>query len=191
MKKIVFLLFAINLLLIHPAYTQEVAEYDKIYESSPILDFYYEQNEDPDEITDHQEHIRSPYPLIRTSSPLSTKSSKIIPGYYLLTPRNKDGYDFVMFKQKGRITALVPVFEKKLINPLEVYPQPIKRKVPLVKKPFAAMQNGLKFVFKPYIKPPELPKYLLNSDYVAGGKYFEIHLYKDEYLYKMLFKVDR
>jgi len=168
-------------------------DYDLIYDNLPVINVKYYVNEDPDEINDYRKYI-TPYPLLRTSLVLKCKNQKIRPGYYLLTPKNEKGLDFVMFKQQGKIIALIPVYEKSLIVPQLTYKKPPAPKVSMVAFPFVKLKKitkgTLKTIFKPVLKPPDLPETKMKASYVNGGKYFEIWLYVDKYLYKMLLKVE-
>jgi hypothetical protein len=191
MKKSLFLFVILSFIVFSvPANAAENTNYESIYNNLPVLDFYYDHNEDPDEQLDYHDFIKSPYPLIRISAKLSCKEVKLLPGYYLMAVRNRSNYDFVMFKQNGKIVTMVPVYEKQLVNPETVYPKP-KVKKSLLKKTGSGIKRIVAAPFKPYRKPPEPPRYAVTSSLVDGGKYFEIWLYQEQYLYKILFKVDK
>jgi hypothetical protein len=116
------------------------------------------------------------------------------PGYYLVKPENRDGYEILIFKQNGRVAGVIPVYQKVLINPFLVYKQPIKPKAPLYKKIF--IETPKKIITLPFKKwyeskrVPLPPKSALESKVVGNGKYLEIWLYVDQYLYKVLFKIE-
>ena len=172
--------------------------YDQIFNNLPIIDISYENNEDPLEDAEYNIYfIKSPYPLVRISSILRTRDKTIPPGYYLLTPRTQNGLSFVLFKENGKVFAIVPVYEKEKIDPLKVYPQPVKSKPkhPILGWPFRAVKAVCAKIFNKTIgkheKPPEPPKYDLKSKTVDGGKYFEMDLYFEDYLYKLLLKVEK
>jgi len=208
MKKII-LFFLLFIIFSGRALAGSV-DYDEIYNNIPTIDIYYDQNEDPDEQTDYMQYFNSPYPLIRTAFPLSCKSIKFKQGYYLLTPKSKDGFNFMMFKQTGKIIGLVPVYEKRLMTPEErqrIFPPPPKKKHSVWSLPWRGFKFTVKKMFGNYKKPPELPRVALDADIVGGGKYFEIifykeylkgyvkenskEIYKECYVYKMLFKIER
>lgn len=204
MKKII--LFFLLFIIFSGKALAESVDYDAIFGNLPIVDIYYEQNEDPDEQADYLQYFNSPYPLIRTSFPLSCKTVKLKQGYYLLTPRSKDGFEFIMFKQNGKIVGLVPVYEKRPMTPAEiskVFPKPPKKKHSVWSLPWRGFKYTVKRMFGKYKKPPELPGVALDADIVGGGKYFEIVLYKEYikkylkeeykeyYASKMLFKIER
>ena len=190
MKKI-FLLVLFNLIIIFPTKVNaQSIDYDQIYNSLPVVDIHYEHNEDPDEIIDYNKFIVSPYPLIRISDNLSNKTTKIKPGYYLLSPKTREGYDFIMFKQKGNIAAMIPVFEKQTINPKLIFPDPPKPKVGFWQGIGNGIKAGFHGMFGKYENPPKLPRCKLDSNYVNGGKYLEFTLIREQDLYKILLKVD-
>ncbi|MFH0702961.1 MAG: hypothetical protein V2B14_05430 [bacterium] len=190
MKKFLSLIF-LNLLLqvflAHAGIAQNI-NYDLIYTNLTPIDINYDHNEDPNEINDYSQFIESPYPLIRISQTLRCKNTKISPGYYLLTPKNENNIDFVMFKQKGKIVALIPVYEKRLINPKLVYKSEPKPKVSLIKRPFIAIKKFFGLILKKSKKYQDPPKCAVETEKINGEKYFEIRLYVEEHLYKMLFK---
>ncbi|OGI03081.1 MAG: hypothetical protein A2104_06335 [Candidatus Melainabacteria bacterium GWF2_32_7] len=194
MKKILFLTFLSLIFLLNSAsiIAAEKISYDSIYNNLPVLtDIYYDHNEDPDEIVDYKDYIQSPYPLMRISVKLSCKDVKIGPGYYLITAKNRSNYDFVMFKQNGKIAALIPIYEKQLINPETVYPKAQQPKKSIIRKIGSGIKKVIARPFKRYKKPLPAPRYYITSSMVDSGKYFEINLYQEQYLYKMLFKVER
>jgi len=192
MKKIILIL--ILLILPYSKVFAQEANYDEIFNNLPVLDIVYDQNEDPDEQADSIKYFQSPYPLIRTAFPLSCKSAKFKPGYYLLTPRTRDGYDFIMFKQFGKIAGLVPVYEKRPLTPeesLRLFPPPPKPKTTIWSLPLRAFKVCVKKAFGKQKKPPEPPKYALDANITDENKYFEIILYSEQYAYKILFKIER
>ena len=173
--------------------------YELIYKETPVLDFMYEEGLDPEEDKDYEKYVISPYTLIRITDSLQNKKIHLKPGYYLVKPEKKDGYEFLVFKQKGRVAGVVPVYQKSLINPLLVYgPDPQKPKPPLYiripKKIFIDIPKAIitwpfKKIFKQKrIKTP--PKAALESHVVHNGEYLDIWLYVDKYLYKVLFKIE-
>jgi hypothetical protein len=184
MKRLFFIIFIGLILIKIPAFSQENAgvDYDAIYNNLIIPNFTYDDNEDPDQITDYAYFVKSPYPLIRLSLPLNCKGVKLAPGYYLMTPKNRDGYDFVMFKQNGKITALIPIYQKQVIDPNTVYPV-VKTKKSIAEK-IAGFINRKR-------EMPVAPRYAINGELVDVGKYFDLQLYQEQYLYKMLFKVEK
>lgn len=172
--------------------------YDLIYKETPVLDFMYENNIDQEQDNDYNRYVISPYVLIRITDTLRSKKVLLKPGYYLVKPENKDGYEFLIFKQNGRVAGVVPVYQKVLINPALVYNEPIKAKLPLYKaipkKIFIDIPK--KIITRPFKKTWEQkrvllpPKSALENKVVGDGKYLDIWLYVDKYLYKVLFKIE-
>ncbi|MDD3014331.1 MAG: hypothetical protein PHC34_11570, partial [Candidatus Gastranaerophilales bacterium] len=73
----------------------------------------------------------------------------------------------------------------------KMFPPPPKQKHSIFSLPWRGVKLAFKKMFGKYKKPPELPKVALNADIVGGDKYFEIIFYKEQYVYKMLFKIER
>lgn len=161
--------------------------YDRLYQNQPVLNFRYDENEDPQEVYDYQQYIQSPYPLLRISMILKNKNITVKPGYYLITPRSKDGYDFVLFKQYGKIVHIMPVYEKIKINPALIYPKPPKKKTPLWKLPFVGIKKLFSPLFKKVKKPPAPKRFMVKTEMPDGGKYYSIWIYEEDMLYKMIF----
>lgn len=177
---------------------KKTINYDLIYKETPILDFMYEEGLDPEQDGDYEKYIISPYTLIRITDTLRSKNTILKQGYYLVKPKNKDGYEFLLFKQNGRIAGIVPVYQKVRINPLLVYKEPPKSKSPpykaIPKKIF--IETPKKILSWPFRKwynkrrVPLPPKSALDSKVVGNGRYLEIWLYIDSFLYKALLKIE-
>ncbi|GBF23501.1 hypothetical protein tpqmel_0905, partial [Candidatus Gastranaerophilus sp. (ex Termes propinquus)] len=115
--KRVLLIFIVALLALHSAaFARE--DYEKIYEELQNANFEYVFGIDPWQSEDYTKYIFSPYPLLRTSVYFRLKEILIPPGYYLLTPREREGKDWVLFKESGRVRFIVPVFKTELVEPL-------------------------------------------------------------------------
>ncbi len=172
--------------------------YDLLYKDTPVLDFMYEDGIDQAQDSDYNRYVISPYTLIRITDTLRNKKVLLKPGYYLVKPAKCDGYEFLLFKQNGRVAGIIPVYQKVLIIPELVYKEPIKPKVPLYKaipeKIFIEIPK--KIITLPFKKSFEQrkvlvpPKSALESKVVGNGNYLEIWLYVDKYLYKVLFKIE-
>lgn len=172
--------------------------YDLLYKDMPVLNFMYEDGYDPQQEVDYNDYVISPYVLIRISDTLRNKKVLLQPGYYLVKPEKRDGYEFLLFKQNGRVVGAVPVFQKVLVNPALVYKEPPKPKVSLFKRTVKTVfitipKKIITFPFKKFwqqkrVKVP--PKSMLDSKVVDDGKYMEIWLYVDTYLYKVLFLIE-
>ena len=189
---LLFIILISVIFIHHPAFAANTGkiDYDAVYNGMPVLDFSYEHNEDPDELQDYEKYVGSPYPLVRISLRLSCKDARLKPGYYLMTPRNRNGYDFMMFKENGKIITMVPVYEKQLVNPEAIYPAKKKPKG-FMQKVGGGVKNAIATPFKPFMRPQPVARYAIDGGMVEAGRYFELWLYRQEYLYKMLFKIDK
>ena len=192
MKKFLFLTLLSLILVLYvgiKSANAQPADYDQIYNNLPVVDFHYDHNEDPDELMDYSQFVVSPYPLVRISDSLVSKTIKLKPGYYLLSPKSREGYDFIMFKQKGRIVGMIPVFDKQIVDPKLIFPTPPKPKVGFWKGMVNGVKAGFHRLFGKYENPPKMPRCKLSTNYVNGGKYLEFTLIREENLYKILLKV--
>ena len=79
-----------------------VDNFDEIYEQLEEPDFDYIFGIDPHQADDYTKYMYSPYPLFRLGVDIIFKSKTITQGYYLLTPREKNGKTYVLFKENGR-----------------------------------------------------------------------------------------
>ena len=94
--------------------------YDALYDAAEPFQSKLYNDIDPFEDQDNIIYAWSPYPLFRTSAELYFKDYKIDAGYYLLTPRELGGKDYVLFKQNGKVAFVIPV-AKKEATPLNFY----------------------------------------------------------------------
>ena len=90
-------------------------DYDAIYSSLEEADFDYIFGIDPYQADEYTVYMRSPYPLFRSGVNLIFKSKKIPPGYYLLTPREKNGKTWILFKENGRVSYVIPVYKEDVV----------------------------------------------------------------------------
>lgn len=189
MKKflVIFLIF----LLTPPCYGQ--LNYEKIYEDTPVLDHIYETGIDEEESDDYEDYIVSPYVLIRLPVKLRNKNIVLDKGYYLIKPERKDGYRFAVFKQNGRVVGAVPVYQKNWVDPEVIFPPPPKPTYKWYQKPFMSTWNVLKWPFKKLLehrKPLPPPRAKADFRLSEDEKYYDMWLYIESSLYKMLFKVE-
>lgn len=196
MKKIftyfIFIFFIAEILIIQPAAAFGKINYELIYEDMPILDFMYESGVDPEESGDYEDFIISPYVLVRLPVMLQNKKKVLYPGYYLVKPEKRDGYRFVIFKQKGRVRAIVPIYKKYRVNPLEVFPEPEEPKHSWYVAPFVKIWDAAKWPFKKLLKrrkPLKPPRAKAEFEYIEDGNFYDMKLYIEDSLYKMLFKL--
>ncbi len=95
-----------------PAQTKATKNYAQIYAGLEVPEHSYLHGIDPDQYYDMKDAAWSPYPLIRLNSPIYFKSLTIEPGYYLLTPREHKDKWYILFKQNGVVTHIIPVYER-------------------------------------------------------------------------------
>ena len=89
--------------------------YSQIYNSLEPASFSYMHGIDPDQYFDMKDTAWSPYPLLRLNSYIYFKNIAIEPGYYLLTPREYKGKWYLLFKQNGKVSHIIPVYDRDLI----------------------------------------------------------------------------
>ncbi len=93
----------------------KTSDYEEIYEGLQEADFDYIFGLDPYQADDYTKYMYSPYPLFRSGVTLVFKSKIIPPGYYLLTPREKNGQTWVLFKENGKISYVIPVYKEDVV----------------------------------------------------------------------------
>ena len=114
---IITLFFSFNLISANENIpTPKIVDYDKIYKELKEADFDYIFGLDPYQSEDYTRYMYSPYPLFRSGVNLVFKSIVIPPGYYLLTPREKDGKVYILFKENGKIVSTIPIYKEELIQ---------------------------------------------------------------------------
>lgn len=92
-------------------------DYSKIYNDLDPADFSYMHGLDPDQYFDIKDTAWSPYPLLRLNSYIYFKNVTIEPGYYLLTPREYKGKWYLLFKQNGTVSHIIPVYDRGVVPP--------------------------------------------------------------------------
>lgn len=90
-------------------------DYVKIYNDLEPADFSYMHDIDPDQYYDIKDTTWAPYPLLRLNSYIYFKNQAIEPGYYLITPREHKGKYYMLFKQNGKVSHIIPVYERSLV----------------------------------------------------------------------------
>ena len=95
-------------------------DYSKIYNDLEPADFSYMHGIDPDQYFDIKDTTWSPYPLLRLNSYIYFKNTTIEPGYYLLTPREYKGKWYLLFKQNGTVSHIIPVYDRGVV-PIDFY----------------------------------------------------------------------
>ena len=90
-------------------------DYVQIYNNLEPANFSYIHDIDPDQYYDIKDTTWAPYPLLRLNSYIYFKNQAIEPGYYLITPREYKGKWYMLFKQNGKVSHIIPVYERNLI----------------------------------------------------------------------------
>ena len=112
MKKFVLIL---SLILCSSTVFCEDKDYIQIYQDLDVPKLRYVHDIDPGEYYDQRNTAWSPYPLFRLISPLYFKTITVEPGYYLLTPREKDGNWYMLFKESGKVKYVIPIYEREIV----------------------------------------------------------------------------
>lgn len=159
--------------------------YDALYTQTEMFPTKLMHNLDPFQDEDYHKYTWSPYPLFRTSSYLYFKDLSIPPGYYLLTPRNLKGKDYVFFKTNGKVQFVVPV-AKKTTTPLDFYAKNLP--VPKLTKFQKFCKKTKETVFKHLKQSKRVPPPQSFVDIADEGSYFAIKLYFAQDCYIMLFR---
>lgn len=112
MKRLCLIL---SILLFSLTADAEGIDYQQIYREmeSPKLKFIHDI--DPGEYFDTKSSTWSPYPLFRLTGTLYFKDIEIMPGYYLLTPREYKGNWYILFKEAGRVKYIIPVYDREIV----------------------------------------------------------------------------
>lgn len=183
MKKIFLTLFCFCFLILS-SYAENM-DYDALYEAAQPFQSKLYNDIDPYQDEDYIKYAWSPYPLFRTSASLYFKDFTIEPGYYILTPRNLKGSDYVLFKQNGKVEFIIPVVKKEK-TPLNFY----DANTPKVKKnAWQKFTSKVKDTFYNTAKNSMRltpPNSLVNVE--TEQKYFIMTLYYGEDKYIVLFK---
>ena len=162
--------------------------FDEIYEQLEEPDFDYIFGIDPHQTDEYTKYMYSPYPLFRSGVNIIFKSKIIPPGYYLLTPREKNGKTYVLFKENGRISYVIPAYKEDVVLETfyeEKFPQPKPTTYEKVKNKTMSF-IGTKWGKKNQRTP--IPKaYVEFND---AGVYWDMILYYGMKKYHLLFKKD-
>ena len=166
----------------------KLKNYDEIYEMLEEPDFEYIFGLDPYQADEYTQYMYTPYPLFRTGVNLIFKSKTIPPGYYLLTPREKNGKTWILFKENGKVSYVIPIYKEETV-PEEFY----EDKFPHPKPNFyQKIRNktmyfiGTKWGHKNQRTP--IPKAYI--DFNDMGMYWDMILYYGDKKYYLLFKKD-
>ena len=98
-----------------PVVIKPSKDYVSIYNNLEPANFSYMHDIDPDQYFDIKDTTWSPYPLFTLNSYIYFKDRAIEPGYYLLTPREYQGKWYLLFKQNGKVSHIIPVYERDIV----------------------------------------------------------------------------
>ena len=107
--------FLLILVLLFAGIAYAETDYEQIFRELEPADFSYVHNIDPGEMYDVKDTSWSPYPLFRLTAPLFFKNTMIEPGYYLLTPREHKGNWYILFKEQGKVSYIIPVSNREIV----------------------------------------------------------------------------
>lgn len=163
-------------------------DYEAIYNSLEEADFDYLFGIDPYQAEEYKVYMRSPYPLFRSGVNLVFKTKTIPAGYYLLTPREKNGKTYILFKENGRVSYTIPVYKEDIITN-DFY----KEKLPQEKlNPYEkTKKKTMNFIGKKWGKRNQrtpIPNAYIEFD--DAGDYWSMILYYETKKYYLIFKKD-
>ncbi len=181
---LICLFFSVFVLFNQKANAQD--DFDTIYENLEEAPFEYIFGIDPYQSDEYTKYIYSPYPLFRSGVNLIFKSKKIPPGYYLLTPREKEGKTYILFKENGKISYVIPVYKTQ-----NVYEGFYEDKIPQAQLTLTQKSRNkfMDFIGKKWGKTNKrtpIPKaYIEFND---AGIYWDMILYYGDKKYYLIFK---
>ena len=193
-KKIFLILFLIAIITVGNAFANtnipivQTNDYEAIYNSLDEADFDYLFGIDPYQAEEYKVYMRSPYPLFRSGVNIIFKTKKIPAGYYLLTPREKNGKTYILFKENGKVMFTIPVYKEDIISN-EFY----KEKLPQEKlNPYEkTKKNTMNFIGKKWGKRNQrtpIPNAYIEFNDV--GEFWNMILYYGTKKYYLIFKKD-
>jgi len=191
-KIIFFVIFLMTILSVNVCFANSNIpivnsnDYESIYNSLDEADFDYLFGIDPYQAEEYKVYMRSPYPLFRSGVNLVFKSKTIPAGYYLLTPREKNGKTYILFKENGRVAFTIPVYKEDIISN-DFY----KEKLPQEKlNPYEKTKKGtMNFIGKKWGKRNQrtpIPNAYIEFD--DAGDYWSMILYYETKKYYLVFK---
>lgn len=162
--------------------------FDEIYEQLEEADFDYIFGLDPHQADDYTKYMYSPYPLFRSGVNIIFKSKKIPSGYYLLTPREKNGKTYVLFKENGKVSYVIPVYKEDIVYEgfyEEKFPQQMTTKTQKLSN------KTMSFIGKKWGKKNQrTPIPQAYIEFNDEGVYWNMILYYGMKKYYLLFKKD-
>ena len=170
--------------IVRPDYTN----WEEVYNNQEVADFEYIFGLDPYQNEEYTKYMYSPYPLFRLGVQIQFKTITIKPGYYLLTPREKNGKTWVLFKENGRVVYTIPVYKEDSVDKSfweEKLPHP---KLNLYEK---TKKNTMNFIGKKFgSKNQRTPIPNAYIEFDDKGDFWNMILYYGNKKYYMIFKKD-
>ena len=162
------------------------SNWDEIYETLEEADFEYIFGLDPNQSEEYKRYMYSPYPLFRSGVSMQFKTKTITPGYYLLTPREKNGKTWILFKENGRVSYTIPVYKQGTVTP-EFYKDKLPHEVlSLYQK---AGKKTMGFIGKHWGKRNQrTPAPQAYIEFDDKGQYWNMILYYGLKKYYLIFK---
>lgn len=162
--------------------------YSEIYNSLEPASHSYLHGIDPGEFYDVKDATWSIYPLLRLNSEIFFKNITIVPGYYLLTPREHKGKWYILFKQNGVVVHIIPVYERDY-TPQKFYDEHIpKPKLTKSQKIHMGVLNTVGKVKSSKRKEP-VKSFLEVND--LDNYFINIIIYYGDHKYSTLFRTIR
>jgi len=184
---LLFLLFFFNFAFANDNVVRtKIENYDEIYSSLEEADFDYIFGLDPHQADDYTKYMFSPYPLFRSGVNLVFKTKTIPPGYYLLTPREKNGKTYVLFKENGKVSYVIPVYKEDIVAQ-EFYEEKFPRPKPSTGEKIR--KKTMDFIGTKWGKKNQrtpIPEAYIEFD--DEGIYWDMILYYGFKKYHLLFK---
>lgn len=161
-------------------------DYRQIYMNLQVPSFSYMHGIDPAQYYDNKDATYSIYPLFRLTSPIYFKNITVKPGYYLLTPVEYKGEDYLLFKDNGLVKHIIPVYKKEFV-PVGFYEAHIPQ--PKLRWRQRMTKNFYHFIgthFKSAQKKPPVQSYLEVND--LDNNLVSIVVYYGAYRYYTIFR---
>ncbi|MBR2069555.1 MAG: hypothetical protein IJ877_07325 [Candidatus Gastranaerophilales bacterium] len=164
----------------------DMTNWEEIYNQQQEADFDYIFGLDPYQSDEYTKYMYSPYPLFRLGVPIIFKSITIQPGYYLLTPRDKNGQTWILFKENGRVSHVIPIYKEETVPDSfweEKLPHPKLNAYEKVRK------NTMNFIGKKFgSKNQRTPIPSAYIEFDDKGDFWNMILYYGSKKYYLIFK---
>jgi len=164
----------------------DMTDWQDLYEQQQSADFEYIFGIDPYQNEEYKKYMYSPYPLFRLGVTLIFKNITINPGYYHLTPREKNGKTWILFKENGRVSYIIPSYNEDIVADSfweEKLPHPKLNAYEKLRK------NTTNFIGKKFgSKNQRTPIPNAYIEFDDKGDYYNMILYYGNKKYYLIFK---